>query len=154
MPPNDLTHFPSYIPSPGVILWMVYYEPLQTLTLISPHFNTNTHHFIPFFLPSLFFLPLFLYFLYFFIFSLFFLNEVYTSCVILQADFSLNKMCWKMLSNHPSIHLCFEFREEGQNKHHHHRPWILAAMDPARTLALAFTVKRGREEQLKLTNMI
>ena len=83
---------------------MVYYEPLQTFTLISLHFNTNTHHFIPFFLPSLFFLPLFLYFLYFFIFSLFFLNEVYTSCVILQTDFSLNKMFWKMLSIYPSIH--------------------------------------------------
>ena len=107
------------------------------------HFNTNTHHFIPF-LPSLFFLPPFLS-----LFSLSLFNEVYTLCVILKTDFSLNKRCWKMPSIHPSIRLCFEFREDGQNHHHYHL-WISAAVVSA--LALEFTVKPGREVQLKLTN--
>ena len=116
---------------------MVYYEPLQSFTLLSLHFNTNTHHFIPFFLPSLFFLPPFLS-----LFSLSFFNEVYTLCVILKTDFSLNKRCCKMLSIYPSIHLCFEFREDGQNNNHHHL-WIRAAVVPALAFGIYCKAREG-----------
>lgn len=123
----------------------------KAFTLISLHFHTNTYNNFSSLLSSLFifFLSPFL------ALSFFLLNEVSTLCIILQTEFSLSKMSWKILSFYLSIyvpiHPCFEFREAGTKQR---QLLIVDAMVTARAVALNLTVKPGRVEQLKLTNVI